>query len=206
MIIWDLDEKLLFPAGALTAYVKNILHFAGSPVRVDSLIRAHVNHYLFSGFDRDGRPAEFIAPFACRSRIGETYIPFVFQRSYLRGDYRWSSDASSNKGCMKIAEQRDGREFKLVASRYAFLRFARSGKPRNYQASLTYAADVRDYIAKELDKNYMTEQFRFVEVVSRREAVVPYQPTVLNHPEPEEIYEARPRHLSATQRLALPAF
>lgn len=205
MIIWDLDEKLLFPAGALTAYVKNILHFAGSRARVESLIVAHVNHYLFSGFDGEGRSAEFIAPFACRSRVGETYIPFVLQRSYLRGEYRWSTIASSNKGCFKIAEQPDGREFKLVTSRYAFLRFARSGKPRDYRASETYGADVRNYVAQELEKNYMTEQFRFVEVVSRREAVVPYQPMVLNHPEPEDI-QPRPRQIRATQRLALTGF
>jgi hypothetical protein len=206
MVIWDLDDKHLFPAGAVTAYVKNVLHFSGSAVQVDSLVSTQVNHYVLSGVDAERRRVELLAPFACRSRVGETCIPFVLQRSVLSGEYRWGPDGKSTKGCMKIGELPYGREFKLVTSRYAFLRFARSGTPRDFRAAENYGARVRAYIEKEFDKDYMNEHFRFVDMYTGRDAVVPYPPMVLNHPEPEEFPNARQKPVSATQRLALAGF
>lgn len=206
MVIWDLDEDQLYPSGAVVAYVKNILHLARSPIYVDSLISAQVGHYLLSGIDADQRPVELIAPVACRSKVGETYIPAVFQKSFGCREYRWSLHGSGSRGCARIAEQCHGREFKLVSSRYAFLRFARSGKPRGYNASEDYGARVRDYIARELEKGYMTSHFRFVDIYSGSEAVVPYQPTVLNLQEPENFADVPQHKVSATERLALPSF
>jgi hypothetical protein len=201
MVIWDLDDKHLFPPVAVTAYVKNLLHMSGSAIRVDSLVSTQVNHYVLSGVDAECRRVELMAPIACRSRVGETYIPCVFQRSVLRSEYRWGLDGLSTKGCMKIGEQPFGLEFKLVTNRHAFLRFARSGKPRGCRTAENYGSRVRDYIEKEFAKDYISDQFRFVDVYTKSDAVVPYLPMVLNRPEPEEFPYVRQKPISAIQRL-----
>lgn len=207
MVIWDLDEKHLFPSGAVMAYVKNILHFSRSPARVDALVMSMAGYYVLSAWLPDGRRVELLAPIACRRRIGEMYIPFVLQRSFGREEIHWSPDGRKTKGCAKIGEQPDGREFRLVTSRQGFLRFARSGKPRGFgvDATKVYAEQVRSYIEREFSQDYMNDRFRFVSVWGE-EMVVPYAPAVLNHSEPEEFSNARERPLSANERLAIARF
>jgi hypothetical protein len=198
MRLWDLDSELLFPRQTVVAYVKNVLHFSGSGLDVRALIATHPLYHRLRAVTPDGQSAELLAPYAV-SGVRRMYIPFVFQRSFtMPKEYRWSVDGRRTQGCFKVGAQREGDDFWLVTSRGAVMRYARSGRPRDFMDAETYPRKVSEFVSKSLDDDWIQETFRFADVdgVSR---VVPFHPIVLNQEIQTEYRHGRPALPDYTQ-------
>jgi hypothetical protein len=190
MRLWDLDSELLFPKQTVVAYVKNVLHLSGSSLDVRGLISTHSLYHKLKAVTKDGQDAELIAPYATGG-VRRMYIPFVFQRSFMKPDFRWSSDGRRTEGCFRVGMQRDGEDFWLVTSRSAVIRYARSGKPRDFRDGETYHHRVNEFIEKSLDDDWIQEMFRFADIDGVT-TVVPFLPIVLNQAIQTEIRNGRP--------------
>lgn len=190
MRLWDLDRELLFPKQTVVAYVKNVLHLSGSTLDVRALVSTHPLYHTLKAITPEGRDAELIAPYAT-SGVRRMYIPFVFQRSFMTQEFRWSSDGRKTEGCFRVGMQRDDEDFWLVTSRSAVIRYARSGKPRDFRDAETYHLRVNEFIEKSLDDDWIHETVRFADVDGVTK-VVPFLPIVLNQAIHTEFRNGRP--------------
>ena len=202
MKLWDLDDKLLFPPGTIVAYAKNVLAAANSRVEISEHVATYGNYHVLKGTSANGRETEFYAPFVKRN-IGEMFIPMIMQRSWVYDtELSWSADGRKSRGCTLVARQDDDEQIRMLASRYAFIRYARSAKPKPYTPGSNDKIRVQDLISKELDKAYMDEQFRFVDN-EYRPVVVPFVPVVLNNKDQEEPDNGFAAPVSNIERLAI---
>ncbi len=199
MRLWDLDRELLFPKQTVVAYVKNVLHFSGSGLEVRGLISTHPLYHTLRAITPDGQEAELIAPYAT-SGVRRMYIPFVFQRSFMKPEFRWSVDGRRTEGCFRVGAQRNGEDFWLMTSRSAVINYARSGRPRDFRDAETYHGKVNEFIEKSLNDAGIHETFRFADVNGVTTKVVPFLPIVLNQAIHTEIRNGRPALPDYTQK------
>lgn len=198
MRLWDLDSELLFPKQTVVAYVKNVLHLSGSSLDVRGLISTFPLYHSVKAITPEGQDAELIAPYAT-SGVRRMYIPYVFQRSFMKPEFRWSADGSKSQGCFRVGMQRDGEDFWLVTSRSAVIRYARSGKPKDFRDAETYHLRVNEFIEKSLDDPWIQETVRFADIDGATK-VVPFLPIVLNQGIHTEFRNGRPALPDYTQK------
>lgn len=197
MRLWDLDDELLFPRQTIVAYVKNLLHLAGSRAIVRGHASAGAGHHVLDAVSHDGQATQLIAPFVIGSHR-RMYIPFVLQKTFGNPrDIRWSADGRRNVGCMRIAAQPEEDEFWLVTSRTAVIHYANSTKRAlSRDEARTHPMQVRDFIERTLEDPVVEDQFRFANADGSMR-IVPFLPLVLNHsikPERTNAILALPDH------------
>lgn len=198
MRLWDLDRELLFPKHTVVAYVKNVLHLSGSALDVRGLISTFPLYHTLRAITPEGRDAELIAPYAT-SGVRRMYIPFVFQRSFMKPEFRWSADGRKTQGCFRVGVQQHGEDFWLATSRSTVIRYARSGKPKDFRDAEAYPRRVNEFIEKSLDDEWIHETMRFADV-NGATRVVPFLPIVLNQGIHTEFRDGRPTLPDYTQK------